>query len=147
MKILGLKYKKIKSPKTGRIWLDRNIGAGRVAESSLDRLSYGHYLTHREAKAIAKLVKGFRLPTPEEFKAEELKNSIFALSNLGLPMSGYRDISGTTLYYAGAHGYYWSSSVTSAPYAHNLHFKTTALNPANNSNRANGFSVRLIKDK
>ncbi|MBV4357905.1 fibrobacter succinogenes major paralogous domain-containing protein [Pinibacter aurantiacus] len=37
----GLTYGIIKSPTTGRIWLDRNLGATRVAQSSTDYLAYG----------------------------------------------------------------------------------------------------------
>jgi hypothetical protein len=43
VKILGLKDKAIKSPATGRVSLASN-----VATTSADRLSYGHYLTHKE---------------------------------------------------------------------------------------------------
>ena len=146
MKILGLKYKKIKSPVTGRVWLDRNIGASQVAESSTDKLSYGHYLTHKEAKAIAKLVKGFRLPTPEEFRAEELDNSKGAFDNLGLPMSGVRHMSGGAVSHEGSSGYYWSGSVSGTD-ASDLHFNSSAARPDNTNLRAHGFSVRLIKDK
>ncbi len=38
----GLDYKTLLSPDTGRIWLDRNLGAARVATSSRDSASYGH---------------------------------------------------------------------------------------------------------
>ncbi len=39
----GLEYKTIKSPYTGKIWLDRNLGANRVATSYDDIESYGDY--------------------------------------------------------------------------------------------------------
>jgi len=39
----GKVYKSIKSPYTGRIWLDRNIGADRVCKSLTDRACYGGY--------------------------------------------------------------------------------------------------------
>ena len=38
----GLSYTLITSPDTGRIWLDRNLGATRVATSSTDSAAYGH---------------------------------------------------------------------------------------------------------
>ncbi len=38
----GLSYTLITSPDTGRIWLDRNLGATRVATSSTDSTAYGH---------------------------------------------------------------------------------------------------------
>jgi len=146
MKILGLKYKEIKSTTTGRVWLDRNIGASQVAESSTDKLSYGHYLTHKEAKAIAKLVKGFRLPTPEEFGAEELENGRGAFDKLGLPMPGNRLRAGGAVNSEGSYGYYWSGSVSGSD-ARGLFFGSSATYLDYTSNRANGFSVRLIKDK
>ena len=145
MKILKLKYKTIKSTETGRIWLDRNIGASRVAESSDDKLSYGHYLTHKEAKAIAKLVKGFRLPTPEEFRAEQLENSSNAFNKLKMPMPGYRNRTGGAVSSEGSGGHCWSGSV-SGTNARYLFFSSSATYPDNTSNRAYGFSVRLIKN-
>ena len=39
----GLKYKTIKSPITGKIWLDRNLGAKRKCLSIDDKLCYGDY--------------------------------------------------------------------------------------------------------
>ena len=37
----GLNYQTVKSPYTGRIWLDRNLGATRVCQSFDDRACYG----------------------------------------------------------------------------------------------------------
>jgi uncharacterized protein (TIGR02145 family) len=37
----GLTYKLVTSPDTGRVWLDRNLGATQVATSSTDAASYG----------------------------------------------------------------------------------------------------------
>lgn len=45
----------------------------------------------------------------------------------------------------GSNGNYWSSSV-SGTNAHNLNFNASGVNPANANNRANGFSVRCLKD-
>ena len=39
----GLTYGVIASPSTGRLWLDRNLGATQVATSSTDTASYGDY--------------------------------------------------------------------------------------------------------
>ena len=39
----GIKYKKITSPHTGRLWLDQNIGASQVCTSFVDSLCYGDY--------------------------------------------------------------------------------------------------------
>ena len=39
----GIKYKPVTSPYTGRIWLDRNLGASQVCTSFDDPLCYGDY--------------------------------------------------------------------------------------------------------
>ena len=39
----GLTYQLVTSPDTGRVWLDRNLGATQVATSSTDAASYGDY--------------------------------------------------------------------------------------------------------
>jgi hypothetical protein len=39
----GFEYKMVVSPHTGEIWLDRNLGASRVARSYDDELAYGDY--------------------------------------------------------------------------------------------------------
>ena len=36
-------YEEVTSPHTGRVWMDRNLGASRVAQSNLDTLAYGDY--------------------------------------------------------------------------------------------------------
>jgi hypothetical protein len=38
----GLTYKLVTSPKTGRVWLDRNLGATQVATKVDDSAAYGH---------------------------------------------------------------------------------------------------------
>lgn len=39
----GIEYCPVVSPYTGKVWLDRNIGAARVCESSTDTACYGDY--------------------------------------------------------------------------------------------------------
>ena len=39
----GTTYSTVKSPYTGRVWLDRNLGAARVCESFNDTACYGDY--------------------------------------------------------------------------------------------------------
>ncbi len=43
-------------------------------------------------------------------------------------------------------GNYWSSTANNQNNAYNLNFNSNNLNPQNNNNRYNGFSVRLVQD-
>jgi hypothetical protein len=61
------------------------------------------------------------------------------------PVGGNRNNSDGSLNNQGSNGNYWSSSV-SGTNASNLNFNSTAVNPANANNRANGFTVRCLKD-
>ncbi|MEI8270829.1 MAG: hypothetical protein WCG45_05695, partial [bacterium] len=70
---------------------------------------------------------------------------VAAGSLLRLPSGGYRDYSSAGLDLLGSNGYYWSSTVNGV-YAYDPGFNSTAVYPANNSNRANGLSVRCLKD-
>ncbi|MCB4782000.1 MAG: RICIN domain-containing protein [Sulfurovum sp.] len=62
-----LTYHCVKNSQTGRVWLDRNIGASRVAQSNLDNLAKGDNYTTDNALVCP---KGFRLPTQREFGNE-----------------------------------------------------------------------------
>ena len=48
------------------------------------------------------------------------------------------------LYYPGSGGYFWSSTVSSSSFAYVLGFSSTLVNPANYSNRYNGWTVRCL---
>jgi uncharacterized protein (TIGR02145 family) len=60
------------------------------------------------------------------------------------PSAGNRNRINGLLNNQGTNGNYWSSTV-SGTNARNLNFNSTAAN-TNNNNRANGFSVRCLKD-
>ena len=64
-------------------------------------------------------------------------NSIF------FPASGYRY--GTGLHGRGSYGDYWSSSLNSQTGGYHLNFNASGVDPANNSNRFGGFSVRAVQ--
>ena len=64
-------------------------------------------------------------------------NSIF------FPASGYYN--GTTLYNRGTFGTYWSASFYSASNAYLLNFDSSNVNPASNSYRRFGFTVRAVQ--
>jgi uncharacterized protein (TIGR02145 family) len=188
----------VTNPTTGKIWMDRNLGASQVATSSVDTNSYGDLyqwgrradghqcrtspttatLSSTDQPAHGDFItvnsgnydwrspqndnlwqgvngvnnpcpSGYRLPTETEFNAERLSWSAnssagaFA-SVLKLPMAGYRNYSNGSLNLVGSYGYYWSSTVAGA-YAGNLYFYSSdAL--MGSSSRADGFSVRCLKD-
>ena len=64
-------------------------------------------------------------------------NSIF------FPASGYYN--GTSLHDRGSGGGYWSSSYSSATYAHYLGFNSSLVNPAGSSSRRYGFTARAVQ--
>jgi len=77
------------------------------------------------------------------------ENSATFYNNLGPGTSANFLLSGnyngSTFYYGGAYGYYWSSTGGSATtYTRNLAFGTGFVNSASNDYRRNGFSVRCI---
>ena len=59
--------------------------------------------------------------------------------------SGYRNRESGALNNMGSNGNYWSSAPNSAANAYNLNFNSGNVNPLNNNNRANGFSVRPVR--
>ena len=59
------------------------------------------------------------------------------------PAAGYGR--GTSLYYRGSGGYYWSGSWNSADYACYLYFYSSSVNPQNNNRRCSGSSVRAVQ--
>jgi len=61
-----------------------------------------------------------------------------------LVVAGYRNYNNGSLNNAGSNGNYWSSTVNGSN-ARNLNFNSSNAN-MNNNNRANGFSVRCLKD-
>ena len=61
-----------------------------------------------------------------------------------LPAAGYRD--GTSTGLQNAYGFYWASSPdTQASYAHYAYFNSSSFGVADRSNRAGGYSVRLVR--
>ncbi|MGB4203997.1 MAG: hypothetical protein WBJ84_00065 [Bacteroidales bacterium] len=194
----GYIYEEVTNPATGKTWLDRNLGATRVATSSSDEASYGdlyqwgrctdgHEIrTSGTTTTLSNVNKpghgyfitsssspydwrspqnnnlwqginginnpcpsGFRLPTETELNAERQSwssnNSAGAFASpLKLPMAGYRSYGSGSLYDAGSGGDYWSSTVYGI-LARSLYFYSSNAS-MNIIYRANGFSVRCIKD-
>ena len=53
-------------------------------------------------------------------------------------------LNGTTLYYFGGDGVYWSSTVYSSENVRNLYFNSSYVTPENNRYRYYGFSLRCV---
>ena len=186
------------NPATGKIWMDRNLGATRVATTSTDANAYGHLyqwgrgtdghqsrtsgttstLSSSNTPGHGNFITvttsphdwrspqntnlwqgvsgvnnpcpaGYRLPTDAEWNAERLSwssnNSAGAFATpLKLPVAGVRYSSNGSLYDVGSCGYYWSSSVEGTR-SRALYFYSSSAG-VNSDSRANGFSVRCLKD-
>jgi hypothetical protein len=52
---------------------------------------------------------------------------------------------GTSWNNRGSNGNYWAASLNSATNGRNLNFNSGGVNPQNNNNRFNGFSVRAVQ--
>jgi hypothetical protein len=187
------------NPKTGKIWMDRNLGATQVATSSTDAASYGDLFQwgrrtdgHQIRTSLTTPTQssldqpaninfilapdspydwrsgqnanlwqgvsgtnnpcpsGYRLPTDLELAAELASWSssdragAFA-SPLKLPMAGRRFYFGS-LYPENTTGFYWSSTVSgTSSLALTFSFDTMST-PISPNGRANGGSVRCIKN-
>ena len=59
------------------------------------------------------------------------------------PASG--NYNGTTLNNRGSNGNYWASKLNSSTNGRNLNFNSSDVNPQNNNNRFNGFTVRPVQ--
>jgi len=188
----------VQNPTTGAIWMDRNLGASQVADSSTDaaaygdlyqwgRLSDGHesrtsnttstlsnsddpghsdFITNSDSPYNWRdpqnndlwqgvsgtnnpCPSGYRLPTGAEWDAERSSWSSDDAagaygSPLKLPVAGNRDYFDGSIGFIGSSGGYWSSTVDGI-YSLILYFTSSATN-LYGEDRADGFSVRCIKD-
>jgi uncharacterized protein (TIGR02145 family) len=188
----------VRNPRTGKIWMDRNLGATRAATSSTDVEAHGDlYQWGRGADGHEKRNSpttttlsssdqpghgsyiiavvppsnwrrpqndnlwqgvngvnnpcpvGYRIPTEAEWDTERLSwssnNAAGAFASpLKLPVAGSRYFSGFSLFLNLYKGAYWSSSV-SFTITNYLFIVDSNAGMVGNS-RADGFSVRCIKD-
>ena len=188
----------VTNPTTGRIWMDRNLGASQAPTSNIDVLAYGDLYQWgrradghqcRTSSAISMLSSidqpangnfivapnspydwrspqnvnlwqgvngvnnpcpsGYRIPTEAEMDTERLSwstnNSAGAFTSpLKWTLAGTRANGSGTLGNAGAAGYYWNSSVYLTD-SRLLYFASNS-GSMSGGNRANGMSVRCVKD-
>jgi uncharacterized protein (TIGR02145 family) len=188
----------VTNPTTGKIWMDRNLGASQVATSSTDTNSYGDLyqwgrrsdghqcrtslttstLSSTDQPAHGNFIlapnnpldwrspqnvnlwqgvngvnnpcpSGYRLPTETELTAERTSWSSYNdggafASALKWTMAGFRSNNNGSLFGVGTAGGYWSSTVAGA-FSRHLGF-TSSFAGANTKARAEGWSIRCIKD-
>ena len=65
---------------------------------------------------------------------------------LYFPASGWCNNSDGSLNNVGSNGYYWSAGPNNQNNGWNLNFNSSNVNPLNNNNRSNGFSVRPAQE-
>lgn len=199
----GITYSIVTSPYTGKVWLDRNIGATKVCTTLDDAECYGDYYqwgrnTDGHEKSDSNITttlaptinpghgdfiaiptntppndwtsvdsigdnrstrwsstdassvcpQGFRVPTVAELSADtinvDINNSTDAFNSfLKLPSAGYRFRTGG-MAYIGSRGYYWTSTPNDTLSTALGYDDVTSWR--SNYNRANGNSVRCIKN-
>ena len=120
------------------------------------------YYTYDEAvEAVKQLGDGWRLPTRGEMLdlndlgSEWQENGPHGLpgrlfgGNLFLEAAGFRSNSSGALSSVGEAGVSWSSSSCAAGsvYAGSLGFNSGVVYPLSNGSRANGFSVRCVRNR
>lgn len=103
---------------------------------------------------------GFHVPTKDEWTA--LSGILFTTFNLQtssagdvlatylkMPMSGFRDNTGSNVAYQGSRGYYWSSTHKSysSTFAHGIYFKSSSITVPDSGARAGGRPIRAFKDE
>ena len=191
----------VTNPTTGKIWMDRNLGATQVATSSTDVNSYGdlyqwgrradgHQCRTSPTTATLSSVdqpahgnfilapnvpgdwrspqnvnlwqglngvnnpcpSGYRIPTSIELDNERLSwsqnNSVGAFASpLKWTLAGLRLFNDGSLNYVGTNGFYWSDAVgLNVLNSRRLHFLSNNAPGVGDASRANGMSVRCIKN-
>ena len=129
--------------------MDKNLDASQVATSITDAAAYGDlYQWGRGTNNPCP--SGFRIPAEAEFNAEKATwSSQYSAgayaSALKFTAAGLRVGNNGSFSDVGSYGDYWSSSVGGI-YSRTLVFSSCWVANINSYNRANGHSVRCIKD-
>lgn len=97
--------------------------------------------------------EGWRLPTKAEYSNFSTTTFTWDATNSGrtyngnrFPAAGYRYSDDGGMSSVGSIGNYWSASPYSENYGYYLYFYSGYVNPADNINRARGFSVRCVQE-
>lgn len=90
---------------------------------------------------------GYRAPTNTEYQALAASATLWSETTMKLPAAGYRgwSTSSIALGSTGAVGHYWSNN-GSIDLSYSLKFTSTSTEGSRSEYRANGFSVRCIKN-
>ena len=154
----NLTYKTTQSVGTGKIWLDRNMGATKAPASIGDvgtntETEFGRFYSWNDAQTACPT--GYRLPTKAEWELEIAgfanhggQDANGAWGSLKLTLTGYRSSGSGALgsSYVGALGYYWSSTDDgSTTNAKPLLFASSSAAMTDKS-KSIGYAVRCIKD-
>ena len=126
---------------SGKLWATENVKIGTKSHFPFDEAVklFGEQLPSKEDwKELfdnckcewGKERKGYTVTGPNG-------NSIF------LPAAGYRY--GVGVSNVGSDGYYWSSSVSNEDSAYSVYFSSGDLDPQDDNDRYDGFSVRLVR--
>lgn len=104
----------------------------------------------RGADPCRAIGQGWKLPTQAEWSAaiaaESISNPATAFaSKLKLPVAGNRSFLDGSFSYTGQRGYYWSSDIANSGGKY-LYIGSTIANAGSGGQRAQGQSVRCIKD-
>ena len=93
----GKVYRDIISPKTGKTWLDRNIGAVQVCNSLYDSKCFGEYLNFSKTKEIDICPIGYKVPSLSELRYEMEGTTMSNLFEnfLKLPVNGKKHSDGS----------------------------------------------------
>ena len=149
----GLTYGLITSPNTGRVWLDRNLGATKVAESSTDSGAYGDYYQWGRNDICP---VDFSVPTEAELKADttdvSITNAATAFSSfLKIALAGYQ-IEDSRRFGMGLNAYLWTKNAdkSDTKMGRNLFIEKGSSNSnftgLNKSSKDLYYSIRCIMD-
>ncbi|WP_202775495.1 inverse autotransporter beta domain-containing protein [Bathymodiolus azoricus thioautotrophic gill symbiont] len=148
-----LTYGLITSLNTGRVWLDRNLGATKVAESSADSGAYGDYYQWGRNDICP---VDFSVPTEAELKADttdvSITNAATAFSSfLKIALAGYQ-IEDSRRFDMGLNAYLWTKNAdkSDTKMGRNLFIEKGSSNSNftgfNKSSKDLYYSIRCIMD-